>query len=239
MHYFFITGTSSGIGQALVEKIIMLPACKVFGIGRKCIFDHPQYEHIYKDLSIYEPNGGIKFDECALQNPKKIVLINNAGIIQPIKYSGNSDSKEIYKNFMVNLISPALIINSFIKFCKELNGDKIILNVSSGAAEYPIDGWSSYCSSKSGLNMISEVIDKEFKISELNFRIFSVAPGIVDTKMQTELRECSPENFSLHHDFVSYYEHNQLKSTSLVADEIMDIINNPDHYTDTIIRLKN
>src|SRR3546814_9905713 len=65
-------------------------------------------------------------------------------------------------------------------------GGGTVINVSSGAAERPRQGWSAYCAGKVGLAMITRSLALETEGRGL--RVFGFRPGIVDTEMQVTIR---------------------------------------------------
>ena len=74
--------------------------------------------------------------------------------------------------------------------------------------------WSTYCATKSGLDMLTRVITEE---KYKNLTVFSVHPGVVDTNMQQKIRGSATESFPLHQKFVDYYANKELFSTNFVA----------------------
>ena len=61
-----------------------------------------------------------------------------------------------------------------------------IINVSSGAALRPLEGWSAYCAGKAGLAMLTRSIDLEHRAAGI--RVFGFQPGTTDTDMQVTIR---------------------------------------------------
>ena len=98
---------------------------------------------------------------------------------------------------------------------------KLILNISSGAANKAIASWSTYCATKSALDSLTAVINEE---KHQNLKILSISPGVVDTNMQEEIRNANPKNFPLHQNFVDYYNHNELISPKLAAHKLLKIM---------------
>ena len=232
MNYYYITGTSQGIGKAFAEYLLKDSSNKVIGLARKQSIKHGNYQHISIDLTHIDSIVDFKFENHC--DAKKIYLINNAGALGEIKPVGNLTSFDIVKNYTLNLIAPSVLTNSFIKFYTDINAEKVIVNMSSGAAKSPIDGWSMYCSSKAGLDMFTRVVDAEQKIkskhpkenSNPGFRIFSIAPGVVDTNMQIEIRNSSKDNFSRLDDFIGYKENKQLAQPETISDKYFKLLSN-------------
>ena len=169
------------------------------------------------------------------------MLINNAGVIGDIGFVGNKDNSAIVSTYTINIVSPSILINRFIKKYQLMETEKTILNISSGAARHSIAAWSDYCASKAALDMFSQTIAEEqtFLPEPQRFRVFSVAPGIVDTPMQDQIRDAGKERFPYHETFVDYKAQNLLTSPKEVAAGIQDIIDNPAKYSEVIMDLRN
>ena len=230
MKYYYITGTSRGIGKAFAEHLLENPANYVIGLSRQCSLEHPNYKHYYLDLTDVNAVTDFKFGLHA--HAKKVYLINNAGSLGFIKPIGKLEASTIIKNYTLNLIAPSILTNAFIECFDTTDAEKVIVNISSGAARTPIDGWALYCSSKAGLDMFSRVVDAEQKIRAENplesihkgFRIFSIAPGVVDTNMQEEIRSASKEDFSRLEDFIGYNENNQLANPKVISEKYFKLL---------------
>ncbi|MBA3706202.1 MAG: SDR family NAD(P)-dependent oxidoreductase [Bacteroidetes bacterium] len=244
MNYYYITGTSRGIGKGFAEHLLKDPSNKVIGISRQVTIEHPNYTHFSVDLTDLNAIADFKFELHS--NAKKIYLINNAGALGFIKPIGKLDSLSIIKNYTLNLIAPSVLTNSFISTYNTVDTEKVILNISSGAGKSPIDGWAVYCASKAGLDMFSRVVDLEQKIrvehAEENihkgFKIFSIAPGVVNTTMQKEIRNASVEDFSRLQDFVNYKNNNQLADADFVSQKFLKVLSNIDSIKEVLTSIK-
>lgn len=240
MNYYFITGTSKGLGKSIAEKILSEDNAKVFGIGRTSSIINPNYTHFYLDLSLVcELESKLSSVFKSLIKPEKIILINNSGILGDIKYVGENSAKSIIEVFNINTIAPAILMNSFIKQYSRSNCSKSIINISSGAGKNPLDGWSSYCSSKSGLDMYSKVINEEQNIRQSNIKIFSVSPGIIDTEMQAEIRKSDAKNFNSIQKFKDYKVDNKLSSSAHVANKFWYLLQNENYFNEIIQDVRN
>ena len=62
----------------------------------------------------------------------------------------------------------------------------VIVNISSGAAHRPREGWSAYCSAKAGLAMLTQALHLE--LGQRGIRAYGFQPGVVDTEMQVKIR---------------------------------------------------
>ena len=113
------------------------------------------------------------------------VLVNNAGVIEPIGMVGETDPTEWARSIEINLIGAYYAIRAVLPGMIERGGGNII-NVSSGAALRPQEGWSAYCAGKAGLAMLTRSIDLEHRAAGI--RVFGFQPGTTDTDMQVAIR---------------------------------------------------
>jgi benzil reductase ((S)-benzoin forming) len=240
MNYYYITGTSKGIGRALVEHLLTDPSNKVVGISRSREIKHSNYEHVSLDLSNIDEVSGFHF--VPHHDATRIVLINNAGALGAVRPVGKLTAHTIAYTYNLNLVSPGILINNFINVYDTVPVEKMIVNISSGAGKYPIDGWSVYCASKAGLDMFSRVVAEEQKINKarkrFDFRIFSVAPGVVDTEMQGEIRTADKTDFSRLDDFINYKSSGQLADPRLLAEKFFRILADAGSINETVISVR-
>ena len=113
------------------------------------------------------------------------VLVNNAGVIEPISMTGEADPAEWARSIEINLIGAYYAIRAVLPGMIE-RGHGDIINVSSGAALRPQEGWSAYCAGKAGLAMLTRSIDLEHRAAGI--RVFGFQPGTTDTDMQVTIR---------------------------------------------------
>ncbi len=113
------------------------------------------------------------------------VLVNNAGTIDPIAPTGETDAADWAHSIEVNLVGAYNCARSVLPHMLQAGGGTII-NLSSGAAHSPLEGWSAYCSAKAGLAMFTRTLALEYK--DRGIRIFGLAPGTTDTDMQATIR---------------------------------------------------
>ena len=112
-------------------------------------------------------------------------LVNNAGVIEPIASVAEADPAVWARNIQINLVGAFHGVRAVLPGMIARGGGTII-NISSGAAHRPLEGWSAYCSAKAGLAMFSQAIALE--TAGQGIRVFGFAPGTVDTDMQVQIR---------------------------------------------------
>jgi len=113
------------------------------------------------------------------------ILVNNAGRIAPIGKFAEVAVEDWAAVVHVNLIGAVRMAHAVLPAMLAA-GRGTIVNVSSGAGRRAMEGWSAYCASKAGLNLLTQSLALEYGGAGL--RAFSLAPGIVDTDMQGAIR---------------------------------------------------
>ena len=181
-----VTGGARGIGLVTVEALAKAGATVTFTARNQRSIDKALGEL---------PDGvtakGVICDATdrpavkALMAGNFDILVNNAGIITPIGRMMDVDIDDWAVNIEVNLTAAFYVIQQALPHMIKNGGT--IVNLSSGAAHNPMEGWSAYCSGKAGVAMLTRCVDKEY--AEHGVRIFGFAPGVVDTGMQGSIRE--------------------------------------------------
>lgn len=238
MNYYFITGTSKGIGKALAEVLLKEETNVVYGISRNVTLQHTRYFHQHLDLSdIIALRNNLYKIFITLKEPEKIILINNAGIVGNIGYIGSQETDNFEFVLNVNTIAPAILMNAFISAYQQSACPKIIVNISSGAAQRPIDGWAAYCASKAALDMLSLTCQKEQDILGTGVKVYAISPGVVDTDMQENIRSADNSQFSDLEKFKALKENAQLQTPEEIAGKIVKLVEQQAKMQSVIIRL--
>jgi len=222
-----ITGGSKGIGKAIAEKYT-LENYSVFSISRT-ITPKASYHQTIADLTnTTEVIASIEtiFSRIDLTTINSITLINNAGSLGEINSLGNLDSEKIQDVIQLNTTTPLILSNQFISFTKSQSCKKQIITISSGAANNPYHGWSVYCSSKAAIEMMTKTIAAEQEKLTNGVQCIAIKPGVVDTNMQSYIRQTSKLDFQSVQRFIDLKENNQLYSPKFVADKIFSLSTN-------------
>jgi benzil reductase ((S)-benzoin forming) len=236
---FFITGSSRGIGKALAEVLLEeSEQNQVIGLSRSNSLEHERFKHIEIDLS--EDITDFARELFTRYKPrKKVVLVNNAGTLGDTAHVGDLDSQQLHKAFQVNVTAPAVLMNEFVRTYGAGEAAPLILNISSGAGKYPVDGWFGYCASKAALDMLSEVAAVEAEKSGSSLKVFAVAPGVVDTAMQEEIRQKSKQEFSGVEKFIQMKEEGALAPAREVAQKLLAFIQKPEQFEGVVQDVRN
>jgi len=236
MNYYIITGFSKGLGKSLLDLLLTDESNFVYGLSRTSSIEHKQYIDTNIDLSKMEEV--LKFQFPQILRADKVVLINNAANLGDVKHVGGIDNQKIIDAYNLNLITPVILANNFISEYSELECEKIILNISSGAGRKPIDGWNVYCSTKAGLDMFSRVLKDEITIDSSNIKVLSLAPGIIDTEMQSEVRRSNEMSFSNIERFKYYKESGYLVAPEITAKQVLRFIDEDNLSKDVICSVR-
>lgn len=213
---FIITGANRGLGQAFVDILIKNENHFVISISRSQSevqkgFAPANFYFIKVDLSKNTLVKKIQVLKELITN-QDIYFINNASTIEPITKIEHLDEEVIDKTISVNIKSTILITNFLL--C-HFSGHKLFfINISSGAANHAISNWSLYCASKAFIKMFFNVAEKEYK----QHRFFSIDPGVMDTNMQTSIRDTEFPDVS---DFKNLQKDGKLKLPLDAAVEIL------------------
>ena len=225
-----ITGTGSVIGKALAE-LLLSENYLIFGYSRTNQIENKNFTFTKIDLSDMEavqklqfPNVNVAFD---------VLLVNNAATIGSILPIDKKTNEEILREYNLNIISPTLLSRKFINNYSD--NKKLLINIGSGAANKAIASWSTYCATKSGLDMLTEVIQKE---KHESLKVFSIHPGVVNTNMQEEIRKSDADFFPIKQQFIDYYSKNELFSVDFVALKIFQIIAKNEDFKEIILNLR-
>ena len=185
-----VTGASRGIGAAAAGALaqagatVMLTArdgTALEGIARG--IGAAAHTNVC-DVSNYDAVEALVRD-TEKQFGKVDALINNAGVIEPIATIAASDPAEWARNIQINLVGAYNPVRALLARMIAAGGGTIV-NVSSGAATRPLQGWSAYCSAKAGLAMLTRVVMLENH--QHGIRVFGFQPGTTDTDMQVTIR---------------------------------------------------
>ena len=199
-----ITGHSRGLGAALAEALLVR-GIAVFGLARAPNAGlRERFPQLFGEACIDLANdAALQAQLCSehivefLAGSGPRLLINNAGVLQPMGPPGVQGAAAIQRAVAVNIAAPLALSDAFVA-ATEKSEDRRILHVSSGAAANPYPGWSIYCASKAALDQHARAVHTD-RLPRL--RIASVAPGVIDTDMQAEIRACDSTLFPLRSKF--------------------------------------
>ncbi|KAG6866455.1 hypothetical protein C0991_003973 [Blastosporella zonata] len=185
-----VTGASRGIGLAVTNILLKKFNARVVALSRS---QTPELVALASDDLLIVPcdvanessvNEAIARAEQTYKHIDAIIL--NAGILDPLGPIGGDAPLSAWKNhFDINFFSLVTALKAGLPALRKSPlGGKVVF-VSSGAAVKGSAGWGPYSAGKAAMNSLCRTMAEE----EPNIVSVALRPGMVDTDMQSTLRE--------------------------------------------------
>ena len=228
---FLVTGASKGIGLELslslassgINVILLARDTPALEQSRDMVqLTLASVSSIVCDLA---DNQSIDTAIVELKNNFQKIdgIVHNAGMISPIMPMSKAPSDAWAENIQVNLIGVQRLTKGIYSLMQASEHCRVT-TISSGASLRPLESWSSYCVAKAGQDMWARCLAEEGKKDGIT--AISIAPGIVNTDMQKEIRSADSEDFPSLSSFVGYYENGDLSDAKDVAKKLLPLITN-------------
>ena len=243
-HLFIITGASRGMGAAIAAQLLR-PDNLVLGISRRsddkmaarATAAGASCEQWTADLAA--PADVAKRLQAWLgtldtQRFDSVSLINNAAALTRIGHIEDCDDAELASALRVGLEAPLLLCAAFLRATRGWRTRKRVLNISSGLGRRPMAGQASYCAVKAGLDHLSRALALDEAQRENGAAVVSLAPGVIDTDMQAQLRGADAAGFPEKSLFVGLKEKGQLTSPEAAAARVIAYLNRSDFGTQVV-----
>jgi benzil reductase ((S)-benzoin forming) len=237
MNLYIITGASRGMGLALARQLI-LPGHQIICISRQ---QSPELDDLAAqqrvpleqwrlDLS----DGATAADHLALwlssreREFQSITLINNAGMIPSIAPLSEVPSQELVAAMRVGCEAPMLLTAAFLKTCATWPIPKKVLNISSGLGRRAMASQAPYCAAKAAMDHFTRCLALEEAIKPHGAKVCSLAPGVIDTDMQVQLRNAPDASFPDKAAFVGMKTQGSLTSPQEAAGRLIAYLSRSD-----------
>ncbi len=237
-----VTGASRGLGHA-IARCLLDRGWTVAGLARGPMPTLAGERFIECCADLADAGAAVRALESVL-TPERLAragdlwLINNAGVVTPIGPSGHLDAAAIATAVALNLAAPMALTNAFLGLTEATPAARRIANISSGAAHTPYRGWSTYCATKAGLDHFTRCVALEQAAAPNPARIAAIAPGVVDTDMQKQLRSVGDEAFPNRAKFVEMHAAGQLASADATAAALVAYFDSPDFGDPPVVDLR-
>lgn len=217
-HVTIVTGGSSGIGAAIARRSAETGR-EVLIVSRR---PGPVGRHLPLDLS--DPSTWVTLgDHLAgeLAHARSAELFHCAATLTPIGFAGETDPEAYRDNILLNAAAPLVIGERFLRAAASIPATLVL--ISSGAARTPYPGWSGYCAGKAAVDMWVRTVGDE-QAQRHGVKVLSIAPGVVDTDMQAEIRASDEHDFPKVERFRRLHEEGDLGEPDDVARRILDAL---------------
>ncbi|MFP8777440.1 SDR family NAD(P)-dependent oxidoreductase [Hydrogenophaga sp. RWCD_12] len=166
-------------------------------------------------------------------------LINNAGVIPEIAPLEHCPPDGIANALRVGLEAPMLLTAAFLNASGAWveagwRGPRKVLNISSGLGRRAMAAQAPYCAAKAGMDHFSRCVALDEARRQHGAKIVSLAPGVIDTDMQVQLRAGDPAGFPDLARFQQLKEQHQLASPGQAATQVLSFLKHPDFGTDVV-----
>lgn len=221
-----ITGASKGLGASLVKRFIN-EGTHVMGISRSGNDDlaslldaSGSYEHIRCDLgdiaALHKAILQVQ-ERLSARDFHTIYVVNNAAVLQPIQPAQHIQVADLSYHFQVNAVAPMSLLNAILERYPHKKRTVLGVNITSGAADRAVFGWSAYCSTKASMNRYTQTVALEQAELQTGNKVIAFNPGIMDTDMQAVIRSTSEVAFKDVDTFKAYQTKNMLQNAEQVA----------------------
>jgi benzil reductase ((S)-benzoin forming) len=238
---FIVTGGSRGLGKAMVDKLLE-HAHEVVCIARSAAATPAQVAarqaqalHMWQsdlaDAAEVAARLQVFLRERGPQDWKRLTLINNAAVLEHPGPLQGQPAETLRTALRVGLEAPVLLTRALLAASADWALPRRILNISSGLGRRPLAGVAAYCTVKAGLDHFSRALAEECIGLQPPTAVVALAPGIIDTGMQEQLRGADAEAFAAQPSFADFKSSGALDSPERAAARVLDYLARPDFGT--------
>lgn len=215
---FIITGASRGMGLAMAEQLLSSnhvllcisrqtnPTLQDKAAIAGCTLT--QWSHDLADSVGTAAALAIWLGALGPSDWRTATLINNAGVIPAITPLRHSAAEALVQALRVGLEAPMALTAAFLNATAGWPAQRKVLNVSSGLGRRAMASQAAYCAAKAGMDHFTRCLALDEASQPNGALVCSLAPGVIDTDMQVQLRSANPTSFPDRDSF------QQLKDTS-------------------------
>ena len=221
-----VTGGSAGLGRAL----LMAAPDGAYRVDVSRSGPAPGIDdHIRADLaepSSWERVAGALVGTIRRREWDRIVVVHNAGTLDPIGFAGETDGDAYATNVLLNSAAPQVLGHHLLAELTQRHGRRDLVLISSGAATTAYPGWSSYAAGKAAVDQWVRTVGAEQR-QRGGVRVLSVSPGVVATGMQDRIRRTSGRDFPEVDRFRTLHAEARLLDPAEVARRFWTMLDDP------------
>jgi NAD(P)-dependent dehydrogenase (short-subunit alcohol dehydrogenase family) len=248
MHLYVITGTSRGLGAAVAEQVLA-PQTLLLAISRganpglaaAAARRGAQLQQWQLDLADPPAAAGRLqrwLEQQSGASVRSATLINNAAALAPAGPVDAADDALLSSVLRVDVEAPILLSAAFLRATRGWPAQRRILNISSGAGRNAYAGWAIYCAAKAALDHFARAVALDEERRDNGARIASLAPGVIDTAMQTQLRASDPGGFPDRQRFIDMHQRGELASPQAAAARVLACLNRVDFGSQPVVDVR-
>ncbi|CAD5372983.1 NAD(P)-dependent dehydrogenase (Short-subunit alcohol dehydrogenase family) [Rubrivivax sp. A210] len=234
MHLTILTGASRGLGLALTAQLLAAGQ-RVLAISRHAPeIEVPAGAELVcwtADLAEAAPVAAQLALWLAAQDANAIesaTLINNAGVITPPAPLADTAAGDLVNAIRVGLEAPLLLSAAFLQATAGWACPRKLLLVSSGLGRRGMAGATAYCAAKAGMDNLARALALEEAARPQGAGVVSLAPGVIDTDMQLQLRGADPARFAEQKNFAALKAGGRLDTPEQAAAKLLRYLARPD-----------
>jgi NAD(P)-dependent dehydrogenase (short-subunit alcohol dehydrogenase family) len=188
-----ITGASRGLGAGIASEFAELGYRLALCSRGKPALDSC-HDVLTEQFDVRDDAALAGFAQRSIEYFGRIdVWINNAGWLEPVRPLREANLADWWALMEVNVRAVAHGSQLFARHVRTRSGGGVLFNISSGAAQHAYAGWTAYCASKAAVDLLSKALQLEER--QAGLRVYSVAPGVIDTSMQESIRSADAADF--------------------------------------------
>jgi NAD(P)-dependent dehydrogenase (short-subunit alcohol dehydrogenase family) len=236
-HLTVLTGASRGMGLAMAEQLLDAGHA-LLCISRKSsqalaahASDPAPLEQWNQDLARAETAASKLETWLAARGEAglaSVTLINNAGVLPRIAPLPDIAAGDLVDALRVDLEAPMLLTGVFLRATAGWRCTRKVLNISSGLGRRAMASQAAYCAAKAGMDHFSRCVALEEAAKPNGARICSLAPGVIDTDMQVQLRGADATRFPDIGNFIGMKEKGLLSTPHEAAAKVLAFLARPD-----------
>jgi NAD(P)-dependent dehydrogenase (short-subunit alcohol dehydrogenase family) len=159
---------------------------------------------------------------------ESVALVNNAALLPEVAPLANIGQGAITDSLRVNLEAPMLLTSAFLRATTGWKASRKVLNISSGLGRRAMASQALYCAAKAGMDHFTRCVALEEEREKNGAKVCSLAPGVIDTDMQVQLRGSDPGRFPDIGYFTGIKEQGVLASPAEAARKVIAYMARPD-----------
>ncbi|KPF68360.1 short-chain dehydrogenase [beta proteobacterium AAP99] len=218
---YIITGSSRGLGLGMAQEALA-QGHRVLGLARQQASALQEHcEQWTADLA--QPlDVAARLEAWLAQQPATdAVLINNAALLTDPGPSDAVPPLALSTALRVGLEAPLLLTAAFLRATAKWQTARKVVLISSGLGRRAMAGSAPYCAQKAGLDHFARAAALDEAIKPNGARIVSLAPGVIDTDMQVQLRSATGPGFPDRNVFADYHASGRLASPQAAAQAVL------------------